>query len=143
MRTPTSIYRQGTGLVYAVADPVDRSNRDEPAGPEGSVEFMRQRGALPVAFLLLNTQEWLDVLPRRVQPYALCKLYPRVANLIAAKWADTEALRAYFDELLVDRRRGRRGFPLEVLNDLCVLREHHAAFHPHATGKRDYELRKK
>ncbi len=143
MRTPTSIYRQGTGLVYAVADPVDRSNRDEPTGLEGSFEFMRQRRALPVAFLLLNTQEWLDALPRRVQPYALCKLYPRIANLIAAKWADTEALRAYFDELFVDRRRGRRGFPLEVLNDLCVLREYHAAFHPNATGKRDYELRKK
>ena len=143
MRTPTSIYRQGTGLVYAVADPVDRSNRDEPAGRAGSLKFMRERRALPVAFLLLHTQEWLDTFPRRVQPYALCKLYPRIANLIAAKWADTEALRAYFDELLVDRRRGRRGFPLEVLNDLCVLRENHAAFHPHATGKRDYELRKK
>jgi hypothetical protein len=94
MRAPTSIYRQHTGLVYAVADPVNRINRDEPAGPEGSVEFMRQRGALPVAFLLLNTQEWLDALPRRVQPYALCKLYPRIANLIAVKWADMKALSA-------------------------------------------------
>lgn len=136
MRAPTSIYRQHTGLVYAVADPVNRINRDEPAGPEGSVEFMRQRGALPVAFLLLNTQEWLDALPRRVQPYALCKLYPRIANLIAAKWADMKALSAYFDELLVDRRRGRRGFPLEVLNDLCVLREYRATQPPAARPRR-------
>ena len=129
MRAPTSIYRQHTGLVYAVADPVDRSNRDGPVGPEGSFEFARQRKALPVAFLLLNTQEWLDALPRRVQPYALCKLYPRIANRIAAKWADMEALSAYFDELLVARRRGRSGFPLEVRNDLCVLREYHSASH--------------
>ena len=136
MRTSTSIYRQGTGLVYAVADPVDRSNRDEPTGLEGSFEFMRQRRALPVAFLLLNTQEWLDALPRRVQPYLLCKLYPRIANRIAAKWADMEALRAYLHELLVDRRRGRRGFPLEVLNDLCVLREYHATQPPAAPPRR-------
>jgi hypothetical protein len=143
MRTPTSIYRQHAGLVYAVAVPVIRTNRDEPAGPEGSFEFMRQRRALPVAFLLPNTQKWLDTLPHRVQPHALCSFYPRIANLIAAMWADREALRTYFDELLVDRRRGRRGFPLDVLNDLRVLQEYHPAFHPHANGKRDYELRKK
>jgi hypothetical protein len=135
MRTPPSIYRQQAGLVYAVAFPVNRTNRDEPAGPEGSFEFMRQRRALPVAFLLLHTQEWFDTFPRRVQPYALCKLYPRIANLIAAKWADTKALSAYFDELLVDRRRGRRGFPLAVLDDLCVLRDYHATLYPYAKNK--------
>jgi hypothetical protein len=135
MRTPTSIYRQHAGLVYAVAVPVIRTNRDEPAGPEGSFEFMRQRRGLPVAFLLRHTQEWLDTFPRRVQPYALCKLYPRIANLIAAKWADTKALSAYFDELLVDRRRGRRGFPLEVLDDLRVLRDYHATLYPHTKNK--------
>jgi hypothetical protein len=143
MRTPTSIYRQHAGLVYAVADPVNRTKRDEPAGPEGSLEFMRQRRALPLALLSLHTRKWLDTLPRRAQPYALCTLYPRIANLIAVKWADMKALNAYFDELLVDRRRGRRGFPLEVLNDLCVLREYHAAFHRHATGKRDCDFPKK
>ena len=134
MGAPTSIYRQHTGLVYAVADPGNRINRDEPAGPEGSFEFMRQRKALPVAFLLLNTQEWLDTLPRRVQPHALCKLYPRIANRTASRWANIKALSAYFDELLVDRRRGRRGFPLEVLSDLCALREYHSAFHHRAAA---------
>src|SRR3981081_2089825 len=100
MRTPTSIYRQHAGLVYAVADPVNRSNPD---GPELPCDFARQRRRSPVAVLLPTTQEWLDALPRRFQPYLLCKLYPRIANLIAAKWAHTEALRAYVDGLLVDR----------------------------------------
>jgi hypothetical protein len=130
-------------MVYAVADPVDRINRDEPAGPEVSFDFTRQRRASPIASLLLNTQKWLDTLPRRVQPRALCSSYPRIANLIAARWADTEALRAYFDELLVDRRRGSRGFPLDVFNDLRVLREYQAAFYSYAMGKWDYEHRKK
>ena len=122
-----SIYRQHAGLVYAVAEPIDRINRDESAGPEVSADLTRQRRAAPVAFLLPSTQKWLDALPRRVQPHALCDFYPRVANFVAAMWGDTESLRAYFDELLVDRRLGRRGFPPEVLNDLRVLRYHLAA----------------
>ena len=142
MRTK-SIYRQDKGLIYAVADPVNPTGRNESAAPEGPLELTRQRRALPVAFLFVNTQEWFNTLPRRVQPYSLCKLYPRIANQIAAKWMDMKASGAYFDELLVDRRRGRRGFPLDVLNDLCFLRDYHAAFRPDSNGKRDYEPRKK
>ena len=138
-----SIYRQHAGLVYAVAEPMDRSNRDESATPEVSVDFTRQRRAATVAFLLPNTQKWLDALPSSVQPHALCKLYPRIANLIAAMWADTEALRAYFEELLADRRRGRKGFPPDVFNDLRVLRDYHAALNLNAMGKWDHERRKK
>jgi hypothetical protein len=122
----SSIYRQHAGLVYAVAEPIDRTERDEPAAPEASADFMRQRRAAPVAFLLPSTQKWLDAMPRRVQPHALCDYYPRVANFVAAMWGDTESLRAYFDELLVDRRIGRRGFPRDVFNDLRALRDYHA-----------------
>ncbi len=52
----------------------------------------------------------------------LCDYYPRIANSLAVMWGDTEGLRAYFDELFIDRRGGRRGFPPDVLNDLRVLR---------------------
>ena len=131
-----SIYRQHAGLVYAVAEPTNRINRDESVTPEVSVDFARQRRASPVAFLLGNTQKWLDALPYRVQPHALCEFYPRVANFIAAMWGDTESLRVYFDELLVDRRGGRKGFPLDVFNNLRVLRDYHAAC---AKGKWDHK----
>jgi hypothetical protein len=131
-----SIYRQHAGLVYAVAEPTNRINRDESVTPEVSVDFARQRRASPVAFLLANTQKWLDALPHRVQPHALCEFYPRVANFVAAMWGDMESLRAYFDELLVDRRGGRKGFPREVFNNLRVLRDYHAAC---AKGKWDYK----
>jgi hypothetical protein len=141
MRTPTSIYRRHTGLVYAVAHPADPVDRDESTGPEASVDFTRQRRGAPVAILLPNTQKWLDALPHRVQPHAVCKLYPRIANLIAAMWADAEALGSYFDELLADRRQGRRGFPPDVFNELRVLRDH-AALNPGATGKWDHERRR-
>jgi hypothetical protein len=122
----SSIYRQNAGLVYAVAEPADGIDRDEPAAPEVSADFTRQRRAAPVAFLLPSTQKWLDAIPRRVQPHALCDFYPRVANFVAAMWGDTESLRAYFDDLLVDHRHGRRGFPQDVFNDLRALRDYHA-----------------
>jgi hypothetical protein len=118
----TSIYRQHAGLVYAVADPIDRGNHDESVDSQVSVDFTRQRRAQPVAFLLPSTQKWLEALPRRVQPHVLCDYYPRIANSLAAMWEDTEGLRTYFDGLFIDRRGGRRGFPPDVLNDLRVLR---------------------
>jgi hypothetical protein len=124
MTTATSIYRQHASLVYAVADPLDRINRDEPVASDVSADFARQRRASPVAVLLPSTRKWLDALPRRVRPHSLCESYPRVANLIAATWEDTEGLRAYLDELLIDRRGGRRGFPPDVSNDVRTLRSH-------------------
>jgi hypothetical protein len=143
MRNSKSIYRQNTDLVYAVADPGSATGRNESASPESPSDFKRQRRTLPDAFLFVNTQEWFDTLPRRLQPFSLCKLYPRVANQIAASWMDMKASSVYFDQLLVDRRRGRRGFPLDVLNDLCFLRDYHAAFRPDSNGKRDIGLLKK
>ena len=137
---PTSIYRQHAGLVYAVADPIDRGDRDESVGSQVSIDFTRQRRAQPVAFLLPSTQKWLDALPRRVQPHLLCDYYPRIANSLAAMWEDAEGLRAYFDELFIDRRGGRRGFPPDVLNDLRVLRYYLAAS---ALDKLDYKDTKK
>src|SRR5258705_8923602 len=86
MRPSTSIYRQHMGLVYAVAGPVDRVPRDGSADPQVPVDFTRQRRASPIVCLLPSTKKWLDDLPPRVQPQALCKFYPRVANLIAAMW---------------------------------------------------------
>jgi hypothetical protein len=135
MRPSASIYRQNTGLVYAIAGPGNRSQDEGAAEPQASVDFARQRKSLPIVFLLPNTQRWLDALPPRAQPHALRKSFPRVANLIVAMWADPDALKTYFDELLVDRRRGRKGFPRDVFRDLRVLRDYHAAIGLNSTRK--------
>jgi hypothetical protein len=140
MRPSTSIYRQGTGLVYAVADPLDRIQRDG-AEPQVPVDFARQRRALPIVVLLPNTQKWFDALPHEIQPRALCKLYPRVANLIAAMWTDREALSAYLNELFVDRRRCRKGFPRDVLHDLRVLRHYSPVLSPNTISAPDRKHR--
>jgi hypothetical protein len=49
-------------------------------------------------------------------------MYPRIANRIASAWRDSEAARASLDDLLIDRRGGRQGFPPFVLAELLHLR---------------------
>jgi hypothetical protein len=135
MSARPSIYRHHAALVYAIAGPVGSAGQDASAAPSASLNFALQRKASPVAFLLPSTRKWLHTLPRRVQPHALCELYPRVANLVAAMWGEPENLKAYFDELLVDRRGGRRGFPPGVAGDLRTLRAYHTESMRPAAGK--------
>jgi hypothetical protein len=57
------------------------------------------------------------------QPIAgLPKRFPHVFNRIAATWHDPPALLEVLDDLLVDKRGGRRGFPADVLAELLILR---------------------
>ena len=67
-----------------------------------------------------------------VQPRALLQRLPRIANALARLWQDDVRLRFYLDDLLVDRRGGRHGFPPEILNELLVLREYCEGRYPEA-----------
>jgi hypothetical protein len=65
-----------------------------------------------------------------VQPLALLERLPRIANILARLWQDNIGLRLYLDDLLVDRRGGRSGFPPEIHNELLVLREYREGRYP-------------
>jgi hypothetical protein len=69
-------------------------------------------------------EKLLASLPRTAYPFALASKYPRIVNLLALHWEDRLACPEYFEELLVDRRGGRQGFPTDVLLDLRNLREY-------------------
>ena len=56
----------------------------------------------------------------------LCELYPRVANRIAFAWVDAKTSDQLLDDLLADRRGGRRGFAPTVMRELKRLREFNA-----------------
>ena len=71
------------------------------------------------------------------QPVALAKTYPRVANTLATLWARPDALRAHMNDLLVDTRGGRRGFPLDVLGELHGLSACYATLHPELSERWD------
>ena len=56
----------------------------------------------------------------------LCELHPRVANRIAFSWPDAKTTDQMLEELLNDRRGGRRGFARAVVRELQRLREFNA-----------------
>lgn len=74
-----------------------------------------------------TTRRWLRELPPRRRPLRLCEAHPRVVNRIAWCWADASLREQVLDDLLVDRRGGRQGFPAPMVRELQRLREFQAA----------------
>jgi hypothetical protein len=67
---------------------------------------------------------WLRRLPERRRPLRLCEHYPRVANRIAFCWPEAGMASAVLEDLLVDKRGNRRGFPSSVQRELRRLAEY-------------------
>ena len=55
-------------------------------------------------------------------PFALQDQYERILVKIDAAW-DSADIDEVFSDLIIDRRGGRQGFPLDVLNDIIRLKE--------------------
>ena len=85
--------------------------------------MLHLRKTRPILVLLLRIASWIASLPPKARPHPLVAQFARIANFIRAMWADPPACRAYFDELFLDRRGGRKGFPaplLRGLRDICA-----------------------
>ena len=100
------------------------STEDQPASPPVNL-----RQSQPVMVLLPRTNNWFRSLPEQVRPHALAAQFARIANLICAVWDDPPACRKYLEELLVDRRGKRKGFPMAVLRELSTLRAYYVGMH--------------
>jgi hypothetical protein len=88
----------------------------------------RRRPGVPTDRALAGTTiEWLLRLPDGARPHKLCEKLPRLANRIASVWSDPVECVAAIEDLLVDRRGGRRGLPLELRLELQALREFRSA----------------
>jgi hypothetical protein len=87
-------------------------------------EWASMRKAQPADYLLPQSARWLVALPAEVSTHSLAMRYPRIVNLIAAQWDDRQGVSKLFDDLLIDRRGGRAGFPPSVRHDLLRLREY-------------------
>ena len=87
-------------------------------------EWKLVRKAQPANIVLPATRRWANALPPGLEPHALLCRFPRIANRIANAWTDVSARRLIFEDLLVDRRPQRKGFPADVLHDLLRLRAH-------------------
>jgi hypothetical protein len=134
-----SIYKPSFERVVSdndVTQTVRPSTAPKPAPPPDyavSPDSVRLRKAKPIDHLLPMCIKWLGSLPEPVRPIALANQYPRIANLLALDWSKPAVCRRYFDELLLDHRRGnRRGFPLDVHRELEKLRDYYDSHHPAA-----------
>lgn len=70
------------------------------------------------------SMDWMARLPPTVRPARTAERYPRVVNQIAQNWMIGSQCSATFDDLLLDRRGGRLGFPYDVEVELKGLREY-------------------
>ena len=89
-----------------------------------------RRRLQPLNQQLPATAKWAASLPMEVQPVALLQRFPRIANALARLWQDPIGLQLYMDNLLVDGRGGRRGFPPEIHNELQILRDYREGRYP-------------
>jgi hypothetical protein len=71
-----------------------------------------------------DTFEWLAELPEEVRPNLLPVRFPRMANAISRRWIDRRACVTYLDDLIIDNRGTRRGFPDEIMDELVALKNY-------------------
>jgi hypothetical protein len=64
---------------------------------------------------------WLAKMPEEVRPNVTVERYPRVINALVEVWRDRDERDQAFENLLNDKRPGRRGFPQDVERELSTL----------------------
>lgn len=69
------------------------------------------------------TLHWLAALPQHAGARRLAEHFPRIANRLAACWARPKEALFYLNELLVDTRCSRQGFPEAVMMELLHLHD--------------------
>jgi hypothetical protein len=80
-------------------------------------------GRRPPQRLTIASHQLVLDLARSGDPVpGLARRFPHVLNQLSAVWGDLPAAAELIDDLLVDRRGGRRGFPADVLAELLTVR---------------------
>jgi hypothetical protein len=89
-----------------------------------------RRKANPAEFLFPTTVRWMEALPSELQPTTIGKAFPRIANTLAALWTRPDGCMSYLEDLLVDKRGGRRGFSPDAMAELRALARYYAISRP-------------
>lgn len=100
---------------------------------ESLEEIIARRRPQPPESLTGDTIKWLAGLPSDVRPSALPIQFVRIANQLARVWPTPRVCLDYLDDLLIDHRGGRQGFPFDVALELAGLKDHYeTVVHPTA-----------
>ena len=96
-----------------------------PSPADAAFKSMRSATDGTDAQLTKEATALLASLDDGVRPKELASRYPRIVNKIARDWRLPSQLDRYFQELLMDTRGNRQGFPLKIVMELSTLREHY------------------
>lgn len=94
------------------------------ANATGEPRLVERREPQGVEKLAPTTVQWLASLPPKARPRLLPVDFPRIANRLSSKWAARQDCLDYLEDLLLDRRGNRCGFPTGVLLELAALKDH-------------------
>ena len=94
-----------------------------------ATDWEKRRSPQTAEAMRTATIQWILKLPPHVQPRHLQVKYPRIANKLANLWAEPARCEPYLDELITDKRGGRKGFPLSVAQELASLRDYYFRLH--------------
>jgi hypothetical protein len=67
----------------------------------------------------------IESLPTAIRPSGIVEGFPHIMNLIAASWHEPRAFVQTLDDLLIDDRGNRAGFPFAIIVELTDLREYY------------------
>ena len=96
-----------------------------PSPAEAAFKAMRRAPDETDTRLTSEGQALMSSLDEAVQPKELAARYPRIVNQIARHWRTPAQMDKYFQDLLMDTRGNRQGFPLKIVMELSTLREHY------------------
>jgi hypothetical protein len=114
-----------TARIVGAIEELHQIARQPAVTQDSSRDWSLLRRGKPVNYMLRMSIVWLRTLPRDVRPMVLVEQCPRIVNSIALRWNSPDACRAYFIDLLVDRRGTRKGFPADVHRNLTTLRDYY------------------
>jgi hypothetical protein len=107
------------------------------AVPRKSEDWEEKRTQAPAEALTDEANAWMAELPESARPRQLALRYARLVNRLCNVWKEPLKCERLLDDLMMDRRGGRKGFPLNVANELATLRDHY--FKLHHQGKSAWE----
>jgi hypothetical protein len=73
-----------------------------------------------------EAKQFIASLDLSVRPIETAKQFPRIVNRIASLWKKPFLMDGYFEDLLIDKRGNRQGFPLRIAGEITALQAHYS-----------------
>jgi hypothetical protein len=87
-------------------------------------EFFRRQEDRKDHDLCELTYQWFAKLPANEKPWDLARYFPRITNELARSWDRPAACMRYLEQLLLDNRGSRQGFPMSVAREIMTLQHY-------------------